>query len=90
MKTSNCYNKHLDLAKRIKIEKGIEENKSIKSIADDICKSYKTVSNEILKNRNIERCSSWVGKFKTCEKTYTHKSFKFLYYSVLFYKIFFR
>lgn len=69
MKTSNCYNKHLNLDKRIKIEKGIEENKSIKYIADEICKSYKTVSNEILKNRNIEHCLSWVGKFKTCEKT---------------------
>ena len=69
MKTSNCYNKHLDLSKRLKIEKGIEERKSIKQISDDICKSYKTVSNEILKNRNIEHCLSWVGKYKTCDKT---------------------
>lgn len=69
MKTSNCYNKHLNLDKRIKIEKGIEENKSIKLIANDICKSYKTVSNEILKNRNIEHCSSWYGKERICEKT---------------------
>lgn len=67
--TSNVYQKHLDLNKRIKIEKGIEENKNFSQIASDICKSSKTVSNEIKRNRNIEHCSSWVGKFKTCDKT---------------------
>lgn len=69
MKTSNNYQNHLDLSKRIKIEKGIEEGKNFTQIAEDICKSSKTVSNEIKKNRNIEYCSSWAGKFKTCEKT---------------------
>ena len=39
MKTSNVYQKHLDLSKRIKIEKGIEENKNFTQIADDISKS---------------------------------------------------
>ena len=69
MKTSNVYQKHLDLSKRIKIEKGIEENKNFSQIADDISKSYKTVSNEIKRNRNIEHCTSWYGKEKVCEKT---------------------
>lgn len=69
MKTSNSYQNHLDLSKRIKIEKGIEEGKNFTQIAEDICKSSKTVSNEIKRNRNIEYCSSWAGKFKTCEKT---------------------
>lgn len=69
MKTSNVYQKHLDLSKRIKIEKGIENSKTFTQIAEDICKSPKTVSNEILRNRNIEHCLSWVGKFKVCEKT---------------------
>ena len=69
MKTSNVYQKHLDLSKRIKIEKGIEENKNFTQIADDISKSYKTVSNEIKRNRNIEHCTSWYGKEKVCEKT---------------------
>lgn len=67
--TSNVYQKHLDLDKRIKIEKGIEEKKNFNQIASDICKSAKTVSNEIKRNRNIEHCSSWAGKFKTCDKT---------------------
>lgn len=69
MKTSNVYQKHLDLSKRIKIEKGIEENKNFTQIANDISKSYKTVSNEIKRNRNIEHCTSWYGKEKVCEKT---------------------
>lgn len=69
MKTSNMYQKHLTLDKRIKIEKGIEEGKNFSKIAEDISKSYKTVSNEIKRNRNIEHCTSWYGKEKVCEKT---------------------
>ena len=67
--TCNVYQKHLDLNKRIKIEKGIEENLDFSQIAKEINKSPRTVSYEILKNRNIEHCLSWVGKYKTCEKT---------------------
>ena len=59
----------MDLSKRIKIEKGIEENLNFSQIAKEINKSPRTVSYEILKNRNIEHCLSWVGKYKTCEKT---------------------
>ena len=67
--TCNIYQKHLDLNKRIKIEKGIEKNLNFSQIAKEINKSPRTVSYEILKNRNIEHCLSWVGKYKTCEKT---------------------
>lgn len=67
--TCNVYQKHLDLNKRIKIEKGIEENLNFSQIAKEINKSPRTISYEILKNRNIEHCLSWVGKYKTCEKT---------------------
>lgn len=67
--TGNVYQKHLDLNKRIKIEKGIEKNLNFSQIAKEINKSPRTVSYEILKNRNIEHCLSWVGKYKTCEKT---------------------
>lgn len=67
--TCNVYQKHLDLSKRIKIEKGIEENLNFSQIAKEINKSPRTVSYEILKNRHIEHCLSWVGKYKTCEKT---------------------
>ena len=69
MNASNVYQKHLTLDKRIKIEKGIEENKNFTQIANDICKSNKTVSNEILRNRNIEHCTSWYGKELICEIT---------------------
>ena len=51
--TCNVYQKHLDLSKRIKIEKGIEENLNFSQIAKEINKSPRTVSYEILKNRNI-------------------------------------
>lgn len=67
--TCNVYQKHLDLDKRIKIEKGIESNWTFSRIAKEINKSPRTISYEILKNRNIEHCLSWVGKHKTCEKT---------------------
>ena len=67
--TCNVYQKHLNLSKRIKIEKGIENNWSFKRIANDINKSPRTISYEILKNRNIEHCTSWYGKEKVCEKT---------------------
>lgn len=67
--TCNVYQKHLDLNKRIKIEKGIENNWTFSKIAKEIDKSPRTISYEILKNRNIEHCLSWAGKFKTCEKT---------------------
>lgn len=67
--TCNVYHKHLDLSKRIKIEKGIEEKKNFTQIANEINKSPRTISYEILKNRNEEHCLSWMGNFKTCEKT---------------------
>ena len=67
--TCNVYQKHLDLDKRIKIEKGIENNWTFSKIAKEINKSPRTISYEILKNRNVEHCLSWVGKFKTCDKT---------------------
>lgn len=69
MKTCNVYNKHLTLDKRIEIEKGIEEKKNFTQIGLKINKSPKTVSNEILRNRQIERCSSWYSKEKVCDKT---------------------
>ena len=67
--TCNVYQKHLDLNKRIKIEKGIENNWSFSKIANEINKSPRTISYEILKNRNIEHCTSWYGREKICDKT---------------------
>ena len=67
--TCNVYHKHLDLDKRIKIEKGIENNWTFSKIAKDINKSPRTISYEILKNRNVEYCTSWYGKKKICDKT---------------------
>ena len=46
--TCNVYQKHLDLDKRIKIEKGIENNWTFAKIAKEINKSPRTISYEIL------------------------------------------
>ena len=67
--TCNVYQKHLDLDKRIKIQKGIEENLNFTQIAKEINKSPKTVSYEILKNRVCEHCNSWRIRNKICNKT---------------------
>ena len=67
--TCNVYQKHLDLDKRIKIQKGIEENLNFTQIAKEINKSPKTVSYEILKNRVCEHCNSWRIRNKVCNKT---------------------
>ena len=42
--TCNVYQKHLDLNKRIKIEKGIEENLNFSQIVKEINKSPRTIS----------------------------------------------
>ena len=57
--TCNVYQKHLDLDKRIKIEKGIEESLNFTQIAREINKSPRTISYEILKHRQCEHCNSW-------------------------------
>ena len=67
--TCNVYQKHLDLDKRIKIEKGIEESLNFTQIAREINKSPRTISYEILKHRQCEHCNSWKLREKTCEKT---------------------
>ena len=56
--TCNVYQKHLDLNKRIKIEKGIEENLNFTQIAKEINKSPRTISYEILRNRQCQHCNS--------------------------------
>lgn len=69
MKTSNVYQKHLTIDKRNEIERGLNENKNFTEISLMISKSPKTVANEIKRNRQIEKCTSWYGKEKICEKT---------------------
>ena len=67
--TCNVYQKHLDLNKRIKIEKGIEENLNFTQIAKEINKSPRTISYEILRNRQCQHCNSWKIRELTCDKT---------------------
>lgn len=67
--TGNIYFKHLDLSKKIEIEKGILENNNFTQIANRINTSPRTISYEILRNRQCEHCLSWYSKEKTCNKT---------------------
>lgn len=67
--TCNVYQKHLDLDKRIKIEKGIEEHLNFTQIAKEINKSPRTISYEILRNRQCQHCSSWRIRELSCDKT---------------------
>ena len=51
METSNVYQKHLNLSKRIIIEKMLDQGSNFKSIADTLGKSNRTISYEVLKHR---------------------------------------
>lgn len=51
MKTSNCYNKHLNLSNRILIEQLLNDNKTFKEIGTAIGKSNRTISYEVKKHR---------------------------------------
>ncbi len=73
MKTSNIYNKHLTLSKRIQIEQGLNEGNSITEIGEIISKSPKTVYKEIKKHRQLVKCNRWNNYNKNynvnCPKT---------------------
>ncbi len=59
MSTSNIYQKHLNLSKRIQIEKLLDEGKTIKEISNQINKSYTTVYYEIKKHRQLIKCNRY-------------------------------
>lgn len=57
MNTSNIYQKHLSLSKRIRIEQLLNEGKTIKEIAENISKSKNTVYYEIKNHRQMIKCN---------------------------------
>lgn len=69
MNTSNVYQKHLTLSKKILIEQELDKGKNFTQIADLVSKSAKTISNEIKRNRQIVHYTSWHGNDKVCDKT---------------------
>ena len=56
MSTSNVYQKHMNLSKRIQIEQYLNEGKSISEISELINKSRNTVYYEIKKHRQLIKC----------------------------------
>ena len=72
MSTSNIYNKHLNLSKRIQIEQYLNEGKSISEISELINKSRNTVYYEIKKHRQLIKCNRYGVSLKydmNCPKT---------------------
>ena len=59
MNTSNIYNKHLNLSKRIQIEQYLNEGKTIKEISELINKSRNTIYYEIKKHRKFIKCNRY-------------------------------
>lgn len=59
MSTSNIYNKHLNLSKRIQIEQFLNDGKNITEISELINKSRNTVYYEIKKHRQLIKCNRY-------------------------------
>ena len=59
MSTSNIYQKHMNLSKRIQIEQYLNEGKSISEISELINKSRNTIYYEIKKHRQLIKCNRY-------------------------------
>ena len=66
METSNVYQKHLNLSKRIIIEKMLTEGANFKTISEALGKSNRTISYEVLKHREK------IPGLKINNKTFTY------------------
>ena len=68
MATISNYNKHLTLSERIKIENGLNNNKSFRKISKEIYKGVTTISREVLNRRYKEKGNYFNGIPKKCGK----------------------
>ena len=59
MSTSNIYQKHMNLSKRIQIEQYLNEGKTISEISELINKSRNTIYYEIKKHRQLIKCNRY-------------------------------
>ena len=57
IKTSNIYNKHMNLSKRIQIEQYLNEGKTISKISELINKYRNTIYYKIKKHRQLIKCN---------------------------------
>ncbi|MEG0577242.1 MAG: helix-turn-helix domain-containing protein, partial [Bacilli bacterium] len=69
MNTINIYKKHLTLTQRIKIENGLNNNKSFRKISLDIDKAHNTISREVLQRRTKVKGNSFNTLIMECPKT---------------------
>lgn len=68
MATISNYKKHLKLSERIKIEKGLNDGNSFRTISKDINKGVNTISREVLSRRYKEKGNYFNGIPRKCEK----------------------
>jgi len=68
MATISNYKKHLKLSERIKIEKGLNDGNSFRTISKDINKGVNTISREVLNRRYKEKGNYFNGIPRKCEK----------------------
>jgi IS30 family transposase len=59
VQTSNVYQKHLNLSKRIQIEQYLNEAKSFREISELISKHPTSISREIKRNRQLIKCNRY-------------------------------
>ena len=59
-------NKHMSLEDRCKIEKGLNNNDSFKSIAEEISKNCTTISREIRNHYTTQNKGAYGRKFNDC------------------------
>lgn len=68
MATISNYNKHLKLSERIKIESGLNNSLSFRTISKDIHKGITTISREVKNRRTFEKGNHFNGINRRCEK----------------------
>jgi len=69
MKTKNYSGKHLDLTTRINIEKGLNNNDTIRKIGRDNNKAHNTIAKEIYIRRQLVPGNYFDDKYIHCPKT---------------------
>ena len=68
MATISNYKKHTKLSERIKIENGLNNGYSLRTISKDINKSVSTISREIRNRRYKEKGNYFNGIPRNCPK----------------------
>ena len=69
MKSKNICKKHMNLADRIKIENGLNNSFTLRSIGKELNRSHNTISREIIKRRQLVKGNSFNMLSMKCPNT---------------------